>query len=82
MILHKNNIIVNNYVITNTIFEYNDNLELYKKYDFNTQNKDYLGFVITVKDVCIFSIDHSISKYCVNLQYLNDGVYNKNVINT
>ena len=79
-ILHKNNIIVNNYVITNTIFEYNDNLELYKKYDFNTQNKDYLGFVITVKDVCIFSIDHSISKYCVNLQYLNDGVYNKNVL--
>jgi len=70
---------INGAVMTYCIYEYNDRLEYVNKYYYNTKSKDYLGFQLTIKDVCYYSINYSENKYCVNICYLNYGVDYKNI---
>lgn len=76
---YKTNITVNNVIMTNCIYEYNDNLEFINNYYYNGQYKDYIGFQLTNKDVCIYAIDNWNNNKCVNIQYLNYGVDIKNI---
>lgn len=67
-------------IYTNCIYEYNDLLQYVDKYYFTINNKDYLGHQVTENDLCFYSIDHSINNNCVKIEYLNNGVENKNIL--
>lgn len=75
----KENIKVNNVIYTNAIIEFTDVLEYYNCYYYSLYNKNYLGFNITLTDVCIFLVDNSINKNCITVQYLNNDVQHKQI---
>ena len=66
-------------IFTNCIYEYNDTLQYVNKYYFSINNKDYLGHQVTKDELCFFSIDNTVNKNCVKIEYLNSGVDNKNI---
>lgn len=76
----KNNKIIDGMEYTNVIVEYNDNLIDVNKYYYSLKNKDYLGYKVLEKDICFYSIDHLVNDKCVKIQFLNTGVYNKNIL--
>lgn len=79
-VLLKENKNVNGVIMSNCILEYNTDLEFIKKYYYDTHSKDYIGHQVTMKDVCYFYLDNITKDNCVKIQYLNNGVINKNII--